>query len=113
MTESEPESTQSTEPPQPPEGDPPPEPVDPEPEIPDPIPDPEPITWEPQTWYAVTAACRTPGCRQENIIVDIPMFYSNNGDPKYCRVVCAQDGACGKDATILTATKLDPQPPEE
>lgn len=98
------------------ESDPGPPPPDPEPEptpTPDPVPEPEPITWEPQTWYSVTAACRTPGCPQENIIVDIPMFYSNNGDPAYCRVVCAADGCCGKDCAILTATKLDPQPVQE
>ncbi|MFG2359370.1 hypothetical protein [Streptomyces sp. NPDC048521] len=94
----------------------PPTPVEPEPDTPPPpgpAPDSQPITWEPQTWYSITAACRTPGCLQENIVVTIPMFYSNNGDPKYIRVVCAADDCCGKDCTILTATKLDPQPVEE
>ncbi|MFD7995523.1 hypothetical protein [Streptomyces mexicanus] len=83
------------------------------PPTPDPPPDPEPIVWEPQTWYEATAACRTPGCIQENVIVYLPMLYSNNGDPKYIRVVCADSRACGKDCVILTATKLDPQPIEE
>ncbi|CAL9669426.1 hypothetical protein SUDANB145_07334 (plasmid) [Streptomyces sp. enrichment culture] len=96
--------------PGPPPPEPEPEPINPDPE---PLPTPDTIAWEPQTWYSATAACATPGCVQQGIIVNLPMLYSNNGDPKYIRVVCAQDGACGKDCTILTATKLDPQPPEE
>jgi hypothetical protein len=114
------EQTQNTEQAEtadlPPTTEPDPDPTEPEPEpepTPDPIPDPDPITWEPQTWYEATAACRTPGCIQENVIVYLPMLYSNNGDPKYIRVICGSDQACGKDCTILTATKLDPQPPEE
>lgn len=88
-------------------------PVESDPTPPAPTPAPGPIVWEPETWYAVTAACVTPGCPQENIVVSLPMFYSNNGDPAYCRVVCAADGCCGQDCTILTASKLDPQPVQE
>lgn len=112
------DSTDSTD-----SGDVPPPGVDPDytgeeppeetPPVPDPVPAPAPITWEPQTWYAITFACVTPGCSEQNIIKSAPMFYSNNGDPKYIRVVCAADGCCGKDCTILTATKLNPQPVEE
>ncbi|MDH6226199.1 hypothetical protein [Streptomyces sp. MJP52] len=79
----------------------------------DPIPEPEPITWEPQTWYEITFVCQTQGCGLYGVIGHSPMFYSNNGDPRWCRVVCAADGYCGQDCTILTAKKLDPQPPEE
>ncbi|MFI2620401.1 hypothetical protein [Streptomyces sp. NPDC018584] len=96
-------------------GDNPPPQDDPEPE-PEPTPPPptgETIAWEPQTWYSITYACRTPGCPNENVVRSAPMFYSNNGNPAYIRVVDAADGACGKNSVILTATKLDPQPVEE
>lgn len=120
MTEPAPQ-TEATDPtesdvPPPPVEDPPPpveEPVDEPTPTPDPVPEGDVIVWEPQTWYAVTAACITPGCRQENIIVSFPMFYSNNGDPKYIRVGCDSDGCCGNACRILTADKLDPQPIEE
>lgn len=102
------------------EGDPAPGPVDPSDIEPEPEPDPVPdapvgetIVWEPQTWYAITYACRTPGCPNENILRSAPMFYSNNGLSAYIRVVDAADGACQKDCLILTADKLDPQPIEE
>ncbi|WP_346100372.1 hypothetical protein [Streptomyces olivaceiscleroticus] len=93
----------------PPPDDPPPY----VPETPPPPPAPDAITWEPYTWYGITYACLTPGCVNENIVKDYSPFYSNNGDPKFCRVVDAADGACGKDCKILTATKLDPQPEVE
>ncbi|QBJ94522.1 hypothetical protein D0Z67_29590 (plasmid) [Streptomyces seoulensis] len=96
-------TTDVTEPAWPPPADPPPPPP----------PAPDPITWEPQTWYSITFACLTPGCSQQNIVKAAPMFYSNNGQLKFIRVVCAADGCCGKDCTILTAQKLDPQPIEE
>jgi hypothetical protein len=96
---------------------PPPAPLEPPPSEPPPTPDPVPepgvIDWEPQTWYSITSACVTPGCPQENVIVYFPMFYSNNGELKFIRVVCGSDGCCGKDCRILTAEKLDPQPIEE
>lgn len=93
---------------------PPPTETEPEtPPTPEAPPAPDTIAWEPQTWYSATAVCMTPGCIQENVILNIGMLYSNNGDPKYIRVVCGSDRACGKDCTILTATKLDPQPIEE
>jgi hypothetical protein len=38
------------------------------------------------------------------------MIYSNNGNPDYIKV---QDSACRQYMVILTAEKLDPQPPEE
>ncbi|MEU1134482.1 hypothetical protein ABZ383_32255 [Streptomyces sp. NPDC005900] len=88
---------------------------DPEPE-PEPVPPPptgETITWEPQTWYSITYACRTPGCINENQVRAAPMFYSNDGQLKNIRVVDASDDACHKDCVILTAAKLDPQPIEE
>lgn len=97
-------------------------PPDPEPPEPEPEETPEPtppvpvgdaLVWEPRTWYSITYACRTPGCPNENVVGSAPMFYSNNGETKYIRVVDAADGACGKDSVILTATKLDPQPIEE
>jgi hypothetical protein len=84
-----------------------------EPEVPPPPPEPDVIAWEPTTWYEITYACLTEGCINQNQVRYAPMFYSNNGDPKYIRVVDAADDACGKDCTILTASKLDPQPPEE
>ncbi|MEU5742082.1 hypothetical protein ABZ784_29325 [Streptomyces tendae] len=111
------EATQAEEPPPPPVEDPPPPPVEEPPSepppTPDPVPEPDVIDWQPQTWYSITSACVTPGCPQENVIVAIPMFYSNNGELKYIRVVCGADGCCGKDCRILTAEKLDPQPVEE
>lgn len=119
MTEPAPQqaASDSGEPPPPPIEDPPPppagDPVDEPAPTPDPVPEPDVIAWEPQTWYSVTAACVTPGCPQENIVVFFPMFYSNNGDPAYIRVGCDADGCCGNACTILTATKLDPQPVEE
>lgn len=93
----------------PPPDDPPPY----EPETPPAPPPADTITWEPYTWYAITYACLTPGCINENIVKNYSPFYSNNGDPKLCRVVDAASDACGKDCAILTAVKLDPQPPEE
>lgn len=90
--------------------EPPPTTPDPTPEAPDPA---DTIHWEPNTWYAITYACLTPGCKEENKVKSAPLFPSNNGDPKYIRVNCAADGCCKKDCKILTATKLDPQPIEE
>lgn len=95
---------------------PPPPPDDPPPyeeETPPPPPAPETVAWEPQTWYAITYACLTPGCVNENVVKSYSPLYSNNGDPKYIRVVDAADGACGRDCAILTADKLDPQPEPE
>lgn len=81
---------------------------------PDPTPPPAPvgdqIQWEPATWYSITYACATPGCPNLNIVNSAPMFYSNDGLPQHIKVV---DSVCGKNSTILTATKLDPQPIEE
>lgn len=78
--------------------------------VPEPVPAPSLIAWEPRTWYSITYACRNQGCANQNRIYAAPMFYSNNGVPAYIRVV---DSTCNKDSTILTATKLDPQPVEE
>jgi hypothetical protein len=86
---------------------------EPEPEPTPPVPVGDTLTWEPQTWYSITYACRTVGCRYENHVGSAPMFYSNNGDPKYIRVNCSSDDGCGKDSVILTADKLDPQPIQE
>ncbi|MEW2393077.1 hypothetical protein AB0933_32420 [Streptomyces venezuelae] len=100
---------------------PPPVPDDPPP-VTEPEPEPEPtpppptgdtLTWEPQTWYSITYACRTAGCKNENVVRSAPMFYSNDGQSKNIRVVDAADDACKKDCVILTADKLDPQPVEE
>ncbi|GAA3153306.1 hypothetical protein ACFQ0X_44210 [Streptomyces rectiviolaceus] len=111
------EEQQSTQP-----DDTPPVPADPGTVEPEPEPEPEPtppapvgdtLTWEPRTWYSITYACRTVGCRYENHVGSAAMFYSNNGDPKYIRVNCSSDDGCGKDSVILTADKLDPQPIEE
>ncbi|MGA5009085.1 hypothetical protein ACPCDX_29355 [Streptomyces koyangensis] len=82
---------------------------DPEPD-PDPIPAPPPIDWEPATWYSITYACRNAGCANRYKVYSAPEFYSNNGLPAYIQVI---DSTCGKRSTILTATKLDPQPEEE
>ncbi|GHJ34358.1 hypothetical protein ACFV4E_22455 [Streptomyces hygroscopicus] len=83
---------------------------DPEPQpVPDPIPGPtEPIPYEPQTWYSITWTCRTAGCPNENQELSAPEMYSNDG--KTLGVFC---GRCNKKGTILTATKLDPQPEPE
>lgn len=88
---------------------------DPEPE-PEPTPEPptgDTLTWKPRTWYEITYACRTPGCRNENQVRYAPMFYSNDGLLKNIRVNDAADDACKLDCVILTATELDPQPIEE
>jgi len=89
-----------------PEEAPPPEP-DP---VPDAPPPPDTIAWEPQTWYAITYACHTAGCPNQNQIRSAPRFYSNNGAAIYLRVF---DSTCRTYSPILTATKLDPQPIEE
>lgn len=68
------------------------------------------IEYEPATYYSVTVTCLTPGCIHENNVYPVAMVYSNNGNPDYVRV---QDSACRQFMVILTATKLDPQPPEE
>ncbi|MFJ2279215.1 hypothetical protein ACIOEZ_34265 [Streptomyces sp. NPDC087866] len=68
------------------------------------------IEYEPATYYSATVTCRTPGCENEGGIFFIPMVYSNNGNPQYVKV---QDSTCRQWMVILTATKLDPQPPEE
>jgi hypothetical protein len=68
------------------------------------------IEYEPATYYSVTVTCRTPGCIHEDNVYPIAMIYSNNGNPDYVRV---QDSACRQYMVILTAEKLDPQPPEE
>lgn len=69
---------------------------------------PEPYTFQPYMWYSGTSACATNTCRNYNIVQEVPMFYSNNGTNVviYC-------GLCSKRATILSASLLDPQPPEE
>ncbi|MCF0086598.1 MULTISPECIES: hypothetical protein [unclassified Streptomyces] len=82
---------------------------DPGPETPD-APVAQPITWEPATWYSITYACLTAGCPNQNYVGSAPMFYSNDGNPAHIRVI---DSVCRTDSKILTATKLDPQPPEE
>lgn len=68
------------------------------------------IVYEPATYYSATVTCYTPGCSHMGNVYPIPMVYSNNGDPKLVRVF---DSECNRDMVILTATKLDPQPPEE
>lgn len=93
-------------------------PTDPPPVLP-PAPEPDPvpptpvgdtIEWAPQTWYSITYACLTEGCPNQNVVLSAPMFYSNNGEAAYIRVI---DSACDEDSLILTAAKLDPQPVEE
>lgn len=68
------------------------------------------IVYEPATYYSATVTCRTVGCVNEGQVFPISQVYSNNGDPKYVHV---QDSFCGQNMVILTATKLDPQPPED
>lgn len=65
-----------------------------------------PLTYVPATWYSATATCHTPTCPNLDRVMDVPLLYSNGGDPV---VVC---GLCSKRAEILTATLLDPQPEE-
>jgi hypothetical protein len=99
----------------PPPYEPPPAPSEPEPvEDSDPPPPPDqpstPITFEPATWYSVETVCLTQNrgdgapCPNLNVTATDPMVYSNAGKPI---IVC---GLCGKNRTILSATKLDPQP---
>ncbi|MFJ2202472.1 hypothetical protein [Streptomyces violaceusniger] len=93
----------------------PPPVVDPEPD-PDPGPEPstdpplqpDPYTFQPYMWYSATCACATNTCPNYNIVQEVPMMYSNNGTNVviYC-------GLCSKRATILSASLLSPQPPEE
>ncbi|MFD7867306.1 hypothetical protein [Streptomyces sp. NPDC059783] len=68
------------------------------------------IVYEPAMYYSVTVTCTTLGCSHNGNTYPIPMVYSNNGDPRYVRVI---DSECNRDMVILTATKLDPQPVEE
>lgn len=69
-----------------------------------------PITFEPATYYSVDTVCLTQNrgdgtaCPNLNVTATDPMVYSNAGKPI---IVC---GLCGKNRTILSATKLDPQP---
>ncbi|MFE9812400.1 hypothetical protein [Streptomyces sp. NPDC005548] len=104
------DTTSGDEMPQPPD----PEPTEPTtPTDPDPVPETptgDAITWEPHTWYAITYACLTAGCPNQNVVGSAPMFYSNDGQTKNIRVI---DSACNKQSKILTATKLNPQPEEE
>lgn len=67
------------------------------------------ITYEPATYYTATVVCRTEGCEGEGVPVAVQL-YSNNGDPDYIRV---QHSVCRQWMVILSATKMDPQPPEE
>ncbi|THA29172.1 hypothetical protein E6R18_25000 [Streptomyces sp. A1277] len=67
------------------------------------------IEYEPATYYNVTAVCRTEGCANYDKIAAAPV-YSNNGNPDYVNVI---DSTCRSRMVILTATKMDPQPPEE
>lgn len=87
--------------------DPPVEP-DPEPSTEPPLQPTEPFFFQPYLWYSGTSACATNTCPNYNIIQQVPMLYSNNGSNVviYC-------GLCSKRATILSASLLDPQPPEE
>lgn len=122
-TEPEPTSEEATEPEDPTE--PTPEvPTNPEPPStgeelpPDPTPPPPPapdmpgtpVTFEPATWYEVETVCLTVDkgdgepCRNLNVAATDSPVYSNAGKPV---IVC---GVCGKTRTILSATKLDPQP---
>ncbi|MFD7922554.1 hypothetical protein ACFV3R_25420 [Streptomyces sp. NPDC059740] len=68
----------------------------------------QPITWEPAMWYSATATCADTTCVNYNRLLDLPMLYSNDG--VYVMVIC---GLCSHACTILAATLLDPQPPEE
>jgi len=96
---------EDTEPPLPAAPTPPPPdtgPVDTPPDAP-PAP-PQPIVFEPFTWYQVTSTCTTPACPNLNTTTTEPMVYSNAGT---VIMVC---GLCNQRRTILAATKLDPQP---
>jgi len=68
----------------------------------------QPIVFEPATWYEGTWTCATNTCVNYNTIWPITNLYSNNGI--YVPVQC---GRCQTLGTILTAVKMDPQPPEE
>ena len=65
---------------------------------------------EPDTWYKVTCRCNTETCvnGRNQTVFTIDPFYSNNGT--YIPVQC---GLCGQLMELLTAVKLDPQPPRE
>lgn len=73
-----------------------------------PIQPPAPIVFQAALWYSATATCHTATCINYNQIMSVPVMYSNAGTN--ATIIC---GRCGKKATILTATLLDPQPPEE
>jgi cytoskeletal protein RodZ len=97
-----------TDPPPPPTGEEPPPPSPEPPPAPD-MPT-SPITFEPATWYEVETVCLTADkgdgepCPNLNTTATDSPVYSNAGKPI---IVC---GLCGKTRTILSATKLDPQP---
>ncbi|MFI0822316.1 hypothetical protein ACH4TX_41915 [Streptomyces sp. NPDC021098] len=90
-------------------------PTDPEPTDPTPQPSTEPplrptepFSFQPYLWYSGTWACATNTCRNYNQVKEEPLIWSNNGTNVviYC-------GVCNKRSTILSATLLSPQPPEE
>jgi len=113
--EAEPETVNEPQDTTDPPADNPPPPEEPEPEE-DTTPPPPPetptgtITFEPATWYSVDTVCLTQDkgngepCPNLNVTATDPMVYSNAGKPI---IVC---GMCSKSRTILSATKLDPQP---
>lgn len=86
----------------------PPTDPDPQPSTEPPLQPAEPVFFQPYLWYSGTCACATNTCRNYNIEQEVPMLYSNNGSNVviYC-------GVCSRRATILSASLLDPQPPEE
>ncbi|WP_093803903.1 hypothetical protein [Streptomyces sp. Wb2n-11] len=93
------------------ESDPILDPVEPEPETPPPPPAPEdpaqPIVFEPWKWYDATVACTTATCPNLNVVLHLTEVYSNAGQVTfYC-------GVCSKRQKLLSATLMDPQPPEE
>ena len=102
-----PSETTTEDPPPPPADDP--EPVE-EPPPPPPEQPTQPIVFEPATWYEVTTVCLTQdkgngqSCPNLNVTATDSPIYSNAGQPV---IVC---GVCGQPRTILSATRLDPQP---
>jgi hypothetical protein len=84
-----------------------PAPTDPPPPVDPPT---EPIQYQPNMYYSGTWTCTTAGCPNQNQTLPVDILYSNDGNPAHIGVFC---GRCNKPGLILTATLLDPQPPEE
>lgn len=66
------------------------------------------ITYEPSTYYDLTARCINSACPVYDQVFQVGYAYSNAN--ALCVVFC---GICDSQDEILTATVMDPQPVQE